>query len=186
MSSEFRRKKIRTNLYFAIFELIIVALSSVLIINYSSIGFKFTYFETEDEQELRDKIVPWTQVYGGFYIIVFLRRLILIFLWCCMNDPRRIQASSNFLTFIFLNTFEVAWFIYGNYIFFSHNGLYGSDANVTKLRIIMLIILIWGYINMFIYILSFLAIILLILALYGGGFLGSKYVQEGYDEYIEE
>ena len=109
-----------------------------------------------------------------------------------MNDPRRIQASSNFLTFIFLNTFEVAWFIYGNYIFFSHDGLYGYDRNATttdsvsNLRIIMLIILIWGYINMFIYILSILAIILLVLALYGGGFLGSKYVQEGYDEYIEE
>ena len=51
---------------------------------------------------------------------------------------------------------------------------------------IMLIILFWGYINMFIYMLSILAMILLVLTLYSGGFLGSKYVQEGYDQYIEE
>ena len=47
---------------------------------------------------------------------------------------------------------------------------------MTNLRIITLFIMIWGYINMFIYLMSLLGMILLIIVFYSGGFLGSKYV----------
>ena len=36
--------------------------------------------------------------------------------------------------------------------------------------------MIWGYINMFIYLMSLLGIVLLVVVFYSGGFLGSKYV----------
>ena len=122
LTPEFRKQKIRSNLFFAFFELIIVAIASALVLNYASDQINII---KDIDFELRKQIVPWTYVYGALYIIIFLRRLALIFMWCCMDDPREAQATSNFFTFVFLNTFEVAWFIYGNTIFWGQNGLYG-------------------------------------------------------------
>lgn len=172
LQSKLRKQKICMNLGYAIFELTMVGLATLLIINYTDNGIKI--FKLKND-EFRRNIVIWTEVYAGLYFIIFLRRIVLTFLWCFHKDPRPLQARSNFFTFIFLNTFEVAWFIYGNTLFWGPDGLYAVNDNdeedIILLRRIMLTVLIWGYITMFVYLITILGIILILVALSMGGFL---------------
>ena len=160
------------------FELIICFTCAFLIINYAPNNISVLDL---NKWAQKDDIALWTYVYGGLYLLLFLRRLLLTCFWRYSTDPRPFQAKVNFYTFVFLNTFEIVWFIYGNSIFWKENGLQSK----RNLWIIMLTILMYGYLNMIIYFVTLCAIIMVILSFWYSGFLDPK-EQDKYDDNIQK
>ena len=107
-------------------------------------------------KNFNEKVLTWVAVYGTIYVFYTIRRLTCLCQWCWMNDPRVVQAKLQFYTFVIVNTAEVAWFVYGNFLFYS-NVFDKRDADMYLWKF-MLCIVIYGYIAMAIYIFSCLAI----------------------------
>ena len=83
------------------------------------------------------------------------------------------QAKANCFFCSFVNTFEVAWFGYGNYLFFFE----GNESDFEKsdnLRQTMIVILIWGYIVTGVYLLSLCFIGLLLYGMWQYGIFDSQ------------
>jgi len=171
-----RSRQIKKNLIYGLFELIICGTCGFLIILYAPNGITIEQLKQFSQA---DPIALWTDVYGALYFLLFLRRLLLICFWKFSEDPRPFQAKCNFYTFLFLNTFEIGWFIYGNTIFWKPNGLQSRE----RLWLIMLTILFYGYINMIIYFLTLCAILTVFLSFWYSGFLDPK-ENDNYDDNI--
>ena len=116
-----RRKRIATNLCYGLFELSLVVIAILLIINFTNDD--IDWFNLQYHQSFKEDCLRWICVYGALYVILFFRRMVNTCQWIFQDDPRNAQASCNCLTFVLLNTFEIAWFIYGNTIFFGADGL---------------------------------------------------------------
>lgn len=164
---EDRSRQIKKNLIYGLFELIMCMTSAFLMVNYAPNGINLLDLKNLTES---DPIALWINVYGGLYFLLFLRRILLICFWKFSKDPKPFQAKCNFFTFVFLNTFEIGWFIYGNTIFYKENGL----TNRKRLWLIMLSILMYGYLNMIIYFFTLLAIMVVFLSFWFSGFLDPK------------
>lgn len=164
-----------TNLCYGLFELILVVCSILLIINFAND--EIDWFNLESRHEFREDCLRWISVYGALYAILFIRRMVNTCQWIYQEDPRDSQANCNCLTFVFLNTFEIGWFIYGNTIFFGSDGLNITDDNL-KLWKVMFMILIWGYLNMIMYIATICGICFIITAFYAKGMLDPNEMKE--------
>lgn len=90
-------------------------------------------------------VMSWVAVYGCIYWCYIIRRIVCLIQWCCMKDPRLIQAKIRFYTFVFVNTAEIAWFGFGNFIFFNKMLEKNPDRSDDHLWYIMLAIVIFGY-----------------------------------------
>ena len=95
----------------------------------------------------------------------------MISLWIFNHDPRLYQGLNDFLTFVFINTFELAWFIFGLQSIFLgfQNGIYRyfdhqQSEDWDHLRYLLMAIFVWGFINMFFYVMTILSIFALLLA----------------------
>lgn len=156
-------------MFWLFFELTLVCISIALIINFvPENGIRFIAENMNSNFE--NKVLVWIIGYGTLYMLLVLRRCLFIWQWIYMEDPRYVQKNCDCLTFVFLNTFEFAWFIYGNSFFWSENGIKHEE----KLWQIMLAILIYGYINMLCYFLACCGIFTLLFMFYSGGFIASK------------
>lgn len=91
-----------------------------------------------------------------------------------MKDPRIAVAKLNFYTFVFLNTSEMGWFLYGNIVVFygDRKALDNKDYLLYKLMIGMVI---YGYISTVVYCLSCCGMCFMVCTLGAmGGFSGDR------------
>lgn len=167
LSRSQRRKYIRKNFIFSLVELMVVVLAIEIVYLYADKD-----FDVLNRQDVKGFEIFWIAVYGLLYLAFFLRRLVLICMWLCMRDPRLKQAKINCLTFTFLNSFEFLWFIYGNTFFYTH--IYTSE-NKNNLWKIMLAMIIYGYISMFVYVLSLFGIMSVFCIMWSQGYFDTKY-----------
>mmetsp|Transcript_14941 Transcript_14941/g.25444 ORF Transcript_14941/g.25444 Transcript_14941/m.25444 type:complete len:237 (-) Transcript_14941:643-1353(-) len=175
LDDETRRKQIKVQCYWALFEgFICLFLSSILVMaNEKSISF------IQFSEEFGLQVQWWIIVQLGIYCLYFLRRVVVMIQWKCIKDPRTKQARLSCFTCMFLNTFETGWFIYGNTLFFSK---VKKNKNLYR---IMLAIVVWGYITMLFYLISLLGILFLVYGMYSYGIFDTKKMQE-YEEYLEQ
>lgn len=169
-----RRRQIRKHLLFGLFEMILVCISIVLIINFSP-NIK-SFIGKNFNATFKAKVLVWISVYGVLYSILVLRRLVFILQWVYLEEPRYAQTNCNCFTFLVLNSFEFCWFLYGNTFFYNEGGL--IDKKDQTLWKVMLCILIYGYINMLLYLLACCGIATIVATFYAGGFLTKKNMQE--------
>ena len=85
-----------------------------------------------------------------------------------MQDPRIPQAKLSFYTFIFLNTFEIGWFIYGNFVLFYGQGKLINDKDQLMFKL-MIGAVVYGYFTMIVYCASCCAICLVLSVLTSWG-----------------
>lgn len=161
-----RRKYIRKNLCFSLLELMVVILAIAIVYLYADLS-----IDVLNRNNVKGFEIFWIAVYGLLYLAFFIRRVVLIFLWIFISDPRLKQAKINCLTFTFLNSFEFVWFIYGNTFFYTH--IYTKD-NANNLWKIMLAMIIYGYISMFVYIVSLLGILSVFCIMWSQGYFNTK------------
>jgi len=77
---------------------------------------------------------------------------------------------------MFVNTFEVAWFIYGHYLFLANEE---SDFKKNdNLRSTIWFIAIWGYIVLSVYLIGLLFILLLLVGMWSYGIFSTKGEQQ--------
>ncbi len=116
-------------------------------------------------------------------MVYLIRRIIVILQWKLQKDPRTKQARVNCFFCMFVNTFEVAWFVYGNYLFFHEEE---SDFRQNDhLKETLLAIVIWGYIVMFVYAISICGIVILLYGMYQYGIFDSE-KQKEYQQLVVE
>jgi hypothetical protein len=135
----------------SLFELTIVCISAAVIYIYSDANLEFI-----NRMDVKGYEIFWIAIYGLLYLCFFIRRMMLVCLWCCFNDPRLKQSKINCLTFSILNSFEFVWFVYGNFIFYKKS----ESRSSSNLWRIMLGCIIYGYVSMFVYLISILGMLM--------------------------
>ena len=110
-----------------------------------------------NKQPYNDMVMSWVAIYGCIYWVYILRRLICILQWCCMKDPRIIQAKIKFYIFTIFTSMEIIWFGFGNFIFYNRM-LNDKSDNDYDLWYLMLVIVIFGYIMFVFYLCSWIII----------------------------
>lgn len=86
LTKDQRRKNIKKNLLFGFFELFLVCISVVLIINFAPNNIRL--LPELMSKSFQAKVLVWIIVYGTLYMIFFLRRIVIIFQWIFVADPR--------------------------------------------------------------------------------------------------
>ena len=100
-----------------------------------------------------------------------------------MKDPRTKQAKVNCFFCMFVNTFEVCWFIFGMVLFFGSNN---SDFNRSAhLKQTLIAIVVWGAIVTFVYMMGLCGICLLLAGMWQYGIFNSEKSKE-YRQYLEK
>jgi hypothetical protein len=108
-----------------------------------------------------------------------LRRLFDLCLWKFAKDPRKVQGTIRVVVLL-VQFIEFGWFIYGNYLY------YTEVVNVNKnLQFMLLLTIIWGYINMLIYFLGCLFGIFLVAGMCLYGIFDSE-KREQYEAYLRD
>ncbi len=161
------RRIIGSHLIYGIFEIMIVGIIIYILINFTD------FYNFKDQ--LNDNFKTWFYGYSSLYFIYILRRMYLLCLWFTMDDPRIIQGVINFYTFVFLSSFEMVWFIWGNTFFFEEKQvLLSSEPDLKNLKIILILILIYGYIQLLSYAVSTFFFLFVFCSAYTSGSLDRK------------
>ena len=75
-------------------------------------------------------VLFWIVVYCGVYVVYAVRRIIVLCQWMWKKDPRTTQAKINCCFCLFVNTFEVLWFVFGTMLFFGQDGDFSKSDHL--------------------------------------------------------
>ena len=68
---------------FSLLELMVVVLSATIVYIYADNNIDFIL-----RVDINGYEILWIAVYGLLYLVFLTRRVVLICMWCCMDDPR--------------------------------------------------------------------------------------------------
>ena len=161
-------------MYFAIPEIIL----TLILIYHIKVHYKSTNSIGEIREE-RNFNRLWTYIYAAIQVLYIFRRAFLICQWKYAANPRATQAWFNFFTFVFMTTPEFIWFVIGNYkVFYGTNGLTncsnGKHKDDYKHFHLIYLVIIYSWFLMVIYIITLLAITVILFGLTQYGMFSKK------------
>ena len=90
-------------------------------------------------------VIMWLQVYFGAMMIGAMFGPVSL---CVGRNGRFRRGHCHIIKTVLVNTFNVSWFIYGNYLYFSAANDCGENEDIRFAYIVMILLLIFGWILM--------------------------------------